>query len=269
MGRSTNANNANTTYGNQSTAANAAETADIGKYNANEATLASGRNVGADPFQSTSYLANQNKLQSESLNTSADSAKAAMARRSLATGGINGSQAILGQRDIGLQTGRLADTLSAERAAGDYKSNLAYQQYLAQAPLNAAAANQGMYSTATGGQGNALNNLTQLSGQQYGFWGGLAGAAMQGAGTGAGLAAACWIAMALWGDFAPKTLRLRRWLNEIYSQTFPGNAVMWLYRRVGQSVARQVRKRAWVGNLLRPLFEMGNRAAANYYKEAC
>jgi len=188
MGRSAPATAANDTYGDQSKTAFNAEQADIGKFNANETTLASGKNIGADPFQQTGYLANQNKLQSESLNTSADAAKAAMARNSRATGGLNGSQVVLGQRDVGLKTGQLADTLTAQRSANDYKSNLAWQQYLAGMPLQAAGAEAPAYSTATSGQGNALNNLTSLSGQQYGFWGGLAGSALGGAGLGAGIA---------------------------------------------------------------------------------
>lgn len=189
MGRSAPANAANSTYGNESSTAFNAEQGDINQANTNEATLASGKNIGANPFQQTGYLANQNQLQSESLNTAADASKAAMARNSRATGGLNGSQVVLGQRDVGLKTGQLADTLTAQRSANDYKSNLAWQQYLAQQPLSAAGAEGGAYSTATGGQGNALSQLTNLSGQQYGFWGGLAGSALGGAGVGAGLAA--------------------------------------------------------------------------------
>jgi len=189
MGRSAPASAANTTYSGQSqTAFNNAQT-DIGQYNANEKKLASGVNVGANPFQSSAYLSNVNKLQSEALDTSAASGKANLQRWNTATGGLNSSEVPLAQRDITMQTGRLADSLSAQRAASDYKSNLAWQQYLAQAPLAAAGAESPLYSTATGGQGNALNNLTNLSGQQYGFWGGMIDSALMGAGTGAGLAA--------------------------------------------------------------------------------
>jgi hypothetical protein len=184
MGRTAPASAANATYGGQSQTAFNNENADITKYNANEAKLAAGSDVGADPFKSTSYLSNVNKLQSEALDTAADSAKSEMARRSRATGGINNSQVILGQRDVGLQTGRLGDTLSAARAANDYKSNLQWQQYLAQAPLAAAQLSGQQYGTATAGQGNALNNLTQLSGQQYGLWGQLGSSALSGLSTG-------------------------------------------------------------------------------------
>src|ERR1700690_2973857 len=115
MGRSFEAKQANQTYGDQSKQAyNSAQT-DIGQFQGNMGKLNAGVNVGANPFQSTAYLSNVNKLQSEGLNTGAGSAKAQIARRMTATGGLNGSQGMLAQRDVGLQTGRLADTLSAER----------------------------------------------------------------------------------------------------------------------------------------------------------
>ena len=186
MARTDPANAANATYGAESTAANTAENQDIGQYNQNIGKLNAGVDVGADPFQQTGYLSNVNKLQAEALDTNAASTKGEMARRLKATGGINGSQTAVAQKDVGLQTGRLADTLTAQRAATDYKSNLQYQQYLAQAPLQAANAEQGIYSTATGGQGNALNNLTALSGQQYNMYGQMIGGAASGIGAGLG-----------------------------------------------------------------------------------
>ena len=181
MARTDPANAANATYGAESTAANTAENQDIGQYNQDIGKLNAGVDVGANPFQQTGYLSNVNKLQAEALDTNAASTKGEMARRLKATGGIN-----VAQKDVGLQTGRLADTLTAQRAANDYKSNLQYQQYLAQAPLQAANAEQGIYSTATGGQGNALNNLTALSGQQYNMYGQMIGGAASGIGAGLG-----------------------------------------------------------------------------------
>lgn len=255
MARTTAANNANTTYSGQGTTAVNNENADINQYNANETKLTNGGSVGANPFTSSAYLSNVNKLQSESLDNANNTTQANMRRSTIATGGINGSQALLAERDAGLQTGRLADTLSAQRAASDYKSNLAWQQYLAQAPLNAASAEQGIYSTATGGQGNALNNLTNLSGQQYGFWGGLAGSAMAGAGM--GLAHTCWIAMALYGDDDPRTHLLRSWLNDEFQQHAFGRATLKLYRRLGERIGRAIRRFRPLGWVFRPLFEAG------------
>jgi hypothetical protein len=258
MGRSTPANNANATYGTQSTDAfNNAQT-DINQFNTNEQTLASGKNIGANPFQSSAYLSNQNKLQSEALDTSAASGKASLQRWNRATGGLNSSEVPLAQRDITLQTGRLGDTLSAERSAQDYKSNLAWQQYLAQAPLSAAGAESPLYGTATGGQGNALNNLTSLSGQQYGFYGGMIDSALSGGSLmGAAKIAGCWIAMALYGDDDPRTHLLRSWLNDEFEEHAFGRAVMKLYRRYGETIGAQIRRFRPLGWLFRPLFELG------------
>lgn len=171
MARTDAANAANTTYGNQSKLAyNDAQT-DIGQYEGDVGKLDAGVNVGANPFQSTVYLSNVNKLQSESLNNAAGSAKSEIARRERATGGLNGSQATMAQRDVGLQTGRLGDTLSAERASSDFGKNLQWQQYLAQSPLSAAQAEEGLYGTATSGQANALTNLSNLNSLSNNFWG--------------------------------------------------------------------------------------------------
>jgi len=262
MGRSTAANNANATYGAQSQQAFNAEQGDIGQYNKNIGTLESGQNVGANPFQQTGYLSNVNKLQSEALDTSAASGKSEMQRWNRATGGLNSSQVPLAQRDIGLQTGRLADTLSAQRSASDYRSNLNWQQYLAGAPLAAAGAEGGAYGTATGGQGNALNNLTSLSGQQYGFYGGMIDSALAGAGTGAGLAAGkgCWIAAAVFDEpfeTGIKTNIVRNWLWNEWIQHSYAKPVLWLYSRFGQQAARS----RLIVRLLTPLFEIALRKA--------
>lgn len=163
MARTTTAKNQMGTFNAQGNQGFQGAESEIAQYNANQAKLRSGGNVGANPFLSTPYLSNVNKLQSEALNTNAESGKAAMRRWDTATGGLNRSQVPLAQRDIGLQTGRLADTLSAERAANDYKANLGWQQYLAGAPLAGAGINAGLYSTATGGSGNALNDYTNAA----------------------------------------------------------------------------------------------------------
>jgi hypothetical protein len=265
MARTTAATNANNTYGGQSTQAYNNEQSDIGQYQSNIAKLNAGKNVGANPFQQTGYLSNVNKLQSESLDTAADSGKAAMQRWNRATGGLNSSEVPLAQRDISLQTGRLADTLSAQRSASDYKSNLAWQQYLAGAPLSAASAEGGAYSTATGGQGNALNNLTNLSGQQYGFYGGLLGSAMQGAGIGFGGAFSgggkgCWIAAAVFDeDFytGAKTNLVRNWLWNEWAKHWYAKPVLGLYSRFGQRAA----KSCAIVRLLSPLFHIALRKA--------
>lgn len=253
MARTTPANNANAAYGAESQGSYNAAQSDIGKFNQKQTKLDAGLNVGANPFLNSGYLSNVNKLQSEALNTNADSSKAEMQRRLQANGGLNGSQTALAQRDVGLQTGRLADTLSAQRSADDYKSNLSWQQYLAQQPLQAAGAESSLYGTATGGQGNALNNLTQLSGQRYGFWGPIIQSAVSGAAMGA---AGCWIAEALYGEDDAKTHLLRSWLNDEFKTHSFGRAVMKLYYRFGERIAAKIRKHPRLGWLFRPFFEL-------------
>src|ERR1700739_4951413 len=109
MARTSTSKNQMGTFNSQGGQAFGNAEGDLSQYNANLAKLNSGQNVGANPFQSTAYLSNVNKLQSEALNTSAESGKAAMNRWNVATGGLNRSQVPLAQRDITLQTGRLAD----------------------------------------------------------------------------------------------------------------------------------------------------------------
>jgi hypothetical protein len=240
----------------QSTEAYSKARTDIGQAEADQTKLRSGLDVGQNPFETTRYLSNVNKLQSEALGGAAESSKGEMARRLKATGGLNASQTVLGQRDVGLQTGRLADTLSAQRAAQDYKANLMWQQYLAQQPLSRAEMESRLYGTASGVEGNALNNLTQLSGQKYGFWGGIIDSALQGAGTGAGLAAACWIAEAIYGTDDARTHLLRSWLNREFEERWYGRVVMAGYRRFGQSIAGAIRRFRPLGWVFRPLFDL-------------
>lgn len=133
-------------------------------------------------------------------------------------------------------------------------------------------------SLAEGGIGLSINEVTQalsafsgasssnqaaaqMSGagksQTLSFLGGLGQSAAQGA----GLAMSCWIAEALWGPYDLHTIRLRAWLNGIYSKTWTGRMFMWCYRHCGQFVARQARAHSWVRRLLMPLFRRLDRMA--------
>lgn len=146
--------------------------------------LLRGENIGADPFQNPKYLANVNRLQANSLDASQESANRDLEAQNKRTGGLNtgGTQGTI--KDLALQKMRLADTLSSQRAAGDYRSNLDYQQNLLQDTLAPAGIESGYFGTAVGGQNAALGNLTQFGLASYGPW----MAAIQAAG-GAGAAA--------------------------------------------------------------------------------
>lgn len=162
MGRTTSTQNQEYTNAAQGTGAYNLAQQDINQFNNNQTMLKGGQGVGNNPYQSTAYLSNVNKLQSEGLNTAANSAKSAIARNTRATGGLNASQNALAQRDAGLQTGRLADTLTAQRASQDYQKNLQWQQYLAGAPLSAAGPEVQLYGAANAGQTNANQALTSF-----------------------------------------------------------------------------------------------------------
>jgi len=142
----------------------------VGEAQGNLTKLMTTGRVGTNPWTNPDYLANENKLQSEAVDQNYNSAKAAINRANTSTGGLNGSVAALTTRDLGLQSARLADQLTAERAATDYDKNVGYQQNLATMPLGIASAESPYFGTATTGQDSALGNLTQFGLASYGPW---------------------------------------------------------------------------------------------------
>lgn len=174
MGRTTKAqnvaNNTQQTYMNHANTAFAGNQADIAKFNTNESTLEKGGLVGANPWMSPTYLANQDKLTANATSANNDAAAQALRDQNRRSGGLNntGTTATIGQ--MALQKMRLADTLNAQRSTNDFGKNVTYQQELARAPLDAAAAEQGAYGTSTAGQSSALNDMTQFGLNQQGEW---------------------------------------------------------------------------------------------------
>lgn len=148
------------TYQNEANQTFAAEQGDINQFGANITKLASGKQVGANPYQNPAYLANEAQLQAGALsgeNAAADSQLRQANRRS---GGLNTGSTQGEISGLALQKMRLADQLTAGRAAGDYGKNIQFQQFLAQAPLSAASAEQGAFGTATQGNTSTIANLT-------------------------------------------------------------------------------------------------------------
>ena len=66
---------------------------------------------------------------------------------------------------------------------------------------------------------------------------------------------ACWIAEALYGVDAPRTLLLRAWLSEAYDQERKGWPLISVYIRFGQTVARLIRRGRIPSRLFVPLFD--------------
>jgi hypothetical protein len=142
----------------------------ISQFGNNLKKLESGQDVAPNPWQKPAYLSNVNRLQSGALNANKNATDQQLAAVNRRTGGMNNASAYGAIRDTGLQTGRLADQLSAERAAGDYNKNVAYQTGMAEMPLAGAQAESPYYSTSVGGTDASNQALTQLGIAAYGPW---------------------------------------------------------------------------------------------------
>jgi hypothetical protein len=65
----------------------------------------------------------------------------------------------------------------------------------------------------------------------------------------------CWIAEALYGVDAPRTLLLRAWLSEGYDQRRPWWLLVSLYLVFGRSIARLIQRGRIPARLFVPLFD--------------
>jgi hypothetical protein len=251
--RATAQNNANQTYGQQADTSYTSAQQDLNQASNDQANLRSGKMVGADPYLNPTYLAAVNKLRSGALNQQTNAGDAALRANNVRTGGMNSTATTGAIGKLALDKARLGSQLGAEQTAGDWTKNIGYQLNLAQQPLQAAGLQTGLYSTAQRGQSSALSDLTQaqLAQQQ------LEAAALTAAGGAAGAAAkACWIAAAVydgWDD--PRTIDVRRWLNEEFTQTFAGKITMAVYLAIGRQVAWAVSRSSLLRKLFRPVFD--------------
>jgi len=143
---------------------------DIGQFTKNVGVLEKGGQVGADPFLSGGYLANQNKLTSYATQGENDAAKQALEDQNRRTGGQNTGATQATIADLARGKMRLGNQLNAQRSAQDYRSNLDYQKYIAETPLQAAGAEGGLYGTATAGRSATGNNLTEYGKAQQQEW---------------------------------------------------------------------------------------------------
>lgn len=159
---------ANQTYGSQSQKANTNAEQDISKFNENQANLAAGKQVGANPYLNPQYLAAVAKLRSGSLNQATNAGTRDLRTLNARTGGMNSTATTGAIGDLALKKAQLGNTLGAEQAMSDWTKNIGYQQQLAQAPLAAASEEGRLFGTATQGQDSALRNLADLQMASYG-----------------------------------------------------------------------------------------------------
>ena len=143
---------------------------DIGQFNKNTDTLEKGGQVAADPFLNAGYLANQNRLTSYATEGENASAKQALEDQNRRTGGQNTRATQATIADLARGKMRFNNQPQAQRSAQDYRSNLDYQQHLAEAPLQAANAEGNLYGIATGGRSATGRDLTRYGLQQQDEW---------------------------------------------------------------------------------------------------
>jgi hypothetical protein len=163
-------NQANTTYGGQSQTSFDNAQQDLTQAKQDQTNLRAGKNVGADPYLNPQYLAAVNRLRSSSLDQNTNAGTEQIRALNARTGGMNGTATTGAIGKLALDRARLGDQLGAEQTAGDWTKNIGYQLNLAQQPIEAAKVQGGLYGTATGGQNDALRNLTQFGIASYGPW---------------------------------------------------------------------------------------------------
>lgn len=156
---------------------------DIGSYNSNVNALLHAGN----PYQSKEYLQNQNLETSGAMNAANTRAKQQLTDVTRRAGGSTSAIASTiadtarqGQRDL--------TNYNATRDTANEDKWLQEQQRLLGDQFQGAQSEAGIYGTSMGGANNALSNLTQRQDSEDAMWSNLAGAALGGAGLGAGIA---------------------------------------------------------------------------------
>lgn len=152
---------------------------DIGGYMSNvNSTIAAG-----NPYQSKSYLQNQNIQTSGAMNAGNTKATQQLRDTALRTG--TNTAAVAGQVAENARAGqRDLTTYNATRDTQNQDKWLAEQNQLRQQQLEGANSEAQVYGTSTTGRSDSLNNLTSLANNTSDNWTKLGTAAIGGAGTG-------------------------------------------------------------------------------------
>lgn len=134
-----------------------------------------------DPYTSSTFLQNQNKLTSAAMNSQNTAAKQNLQDTALRTGentaalqNTIASNARAGQRTL--------DQYNAQAANDNEDKYLQYEQGLLQDQLAGANSEAGVYGTDVSGRNDSLNNLTSIQNAEEGMWGNIIGGAASGAG---------------------------------------------------------------------------------------
>lgn len=165
-GNATGANNdANAQYTDwEKTAANNYQN-DMAGYTSNvNSTIAQG-----NPYQSRSYLQNQNLMTSSAMNAANTKATQQLRDTALRTG--TNTAAVAGQVAENARAGqRQVTDYNATRDTANEDKWLSESDRLRQEQLAGANSEAGMYSTNVNGRNNALGNLTSIQNSQDAMW---------------------------------------------------------------------------------------------------
>lgn len=143
---------------------------DLSQFSANEGTLARGGAVGADPYQTPAYLANQNKLTADVTSGENDAAKQQLEMANRRAGGQNTGATNATVANLAMGKMRLGNQLQTQQKAQDFSKNLDWQKYLASAPLQQANTEAGLYGTGVSGENATAGDLSQYALAQQQEW---------------------------------------------------------------------------------------------------
>jgi hypothetical protein len=142
----------------------------LGQYSQNMGTLERGGEVGADPYMTPAYLANQNKSTAFATSGANDAAKQTLLNQNRRSGGENTSGSLATIKDLALGKMRLGNQLQTQQKAQDFSKNLDWQKYLASSPLGAASTEGNLFGTATSGESATASDMSQYALAQQKEW---------------------------------------------------------------------------------------------------
>jgi len=141
-----------------------------------------------NPYEAKDYLEKQNIQTSGAMNSANDAAKEALGD-TVARTGTNSAALANEEAENARQGQRDLTNFNAARDTANLKDWEAQKEGLTRDQLAGAEAYGGLYGTGQGAANNALHDYTTAADEEDQMWAQMAGAAMQGAGVGAGLAA--------------------------------------------------------------------------------
>jgi hypothetical protein len=137
-------------------------------------------------------------------------------------------------------------------------------------------ADQSVMNSAWGSANSNLATAAQVAAARASIMPSILGAAIQGGAAiaaggnwfqhGAGASQPCYIAIALYGEFDPRTLLLRKWLTTEVVKTFFGRIVVALYIQFGEYVAARVRSNRVVRRVFRSIFDQALVRARHWFQ---